>query len=191
MIITSISASEYSSLYDYYTSLDTSCTNNEDCVIQNVENCCGYYPQCINTNAKLDSSVVAEICEGSDDECGSKFSVSYCRCQGETTSKLKCVGFSGRPIINCGDGNCFENESIVLNPDYCVEDCGGVQLEEPPETEVVNETEVTEDPKEIDPEVGVSEEQNSTIMYWVIGIVVVIIILIMFIVMWKSKKKLD
>lgn len=49
-------------LDQYYASLDTSCQSDADCVVKDVHNCCGYYPQCVNRNAQTDPELVNRLC---------------------------------------------------------------------------------------------------------------------------------
>lgn len=42
---------------------DASCQVDADCVVKDVGNCCGYYPACVNANAKTDPEAVKKKCE--------------------------------------------------------------------------------------------------------------------------------
>lgn len=42
---------------------DMSCQTSSDCVVKDVGNCCGYYPACVNANAKTDPEAVKKKCE--------------------------------------------------------------------------------------------------------------------------------
>ncbi|MBI3419802.1 MAG: hypothetical protein HY053_06695 [Proteobacteria bacterium] len=41
---------------------DTSCKTDADCMVKNVGNCCGYYPRCVNKEARVDPEAVAREC---------------------------------------------------------------------------------------------------------------------------------
>lgn len=49
-------------LGEYYGKMDYSCEANKDCTIKDVHNCCGYYPECVNVNAKVDPKFVSQKC---------------------------------------------------------------------------------------------------------------------------------
>ncbi len=44
------------------TAPDRSCRTDADCTVKNVGNCCGYYPACVNVNAKTDPAAVQAQC---------------------------------------------------------------------------------------------------------------------------------
>jgi hypothetical protein len=73
---------------EYYNSLDQSCGSDSDCEIKDVHNCCGYYPRCVNKNAKTDVALVESICknQGIASVCGFP-SIDYCACE-----KNLCIG---------------------------------------------------------------------------------------------------
>lgn len=123
--LTLASAANFTYLKAYYDSLDSSCKASSDCVVKNVENCCGYYPLCVNKDAVLDNQEVADICLSSKSEKCIPISISYCRCQrqGDST-RYKCVGFTGNPVTVCGDGNCYQQEANSSSDKYCPSDCG-------------------------------------------------------------------
>ena len=52
----------YDTLDEYYSTIDYSCNTDSDCIIQDIRNCCGYYPQCTNKNAKTDVQFVNDRC---------------------------------------------------------------------------------------------------------------------------------
>ena len=65
--------------------LDVSCRSNADCVVKDVGNCCGYFPRCVNVNAKVDPQAVQAQCarSGMASVCGFR-QVEGCECvQGE------------------------------------------------------------------------------------------------------------
>jgi len=78
----------YDSLESYYASIDYSCSDDADCVIKNVANCCGYFPNCINRHGQTNPEFVEEICvkEGTFSICGFP-SINECKCV-----KNKCEG---------------------------------------------------------------------------------------------------
>jgi len=85
--------SDYS-LDKYYSSIDYSCNTDSDCEIKDIHNCCGYYPGCVNKNAKTDPDFVRKACiiEGVGSICGFP-SIDGCECV-----ENKCRGtFSGNP----------------------------------------------------------------------------------------------
>ncbi len=70
--------------------LDRSCKSDADCVVKDVGNCCGYFPRCVNVNAKVDPKAVQAQCarSGVASVCGFK-PVEGCECvQGECKDKL-------------------------------------------------------------------------------------------------------
>ena len=60
---------------------DRSCKTDADCTVKNVGNCCGYYPGCVNVNAKTDPAAVQAQCAktGTASVCGFPAS-SSCQC---------------------------------------------------------------------------------------------------------------
>lgn len=79
----------YTTLSEYETSIDYSCETDSDCAIKDVSNCCGYYPKCVNVNAKTNPEFVKQACakEGIAGVCGFP-SISSCKCVNK-----KCQGF--------------------------------------------------------------------------------------------------
>ena len=71
---------------DYLSSIDRSCIADGDCVIKDVHNCCGYYPQCVNKNAQVNPEMVTMICDKNQlgGICGSD-TIKECECM-----KQKC-----------------------------------------------------------------------------------------------------
>jgi hypothetical protein len=51
---------------------DASCRTDADCTVKNVGNCCGYYPACVNVNARTDPEGVRAACakDGMAGMCG-------------------------------------------------------------------------------------------------------------------------
>jgi hypothetical protein len=207
LLITGACAQEFRSLIEYYQSLEVSCSSNHDCVVQNVENCCGYYPKCVHKNAELKPEIVDELCLKMDVDCGSKFLIAYCNCQGESSTDKKCVGHFGRPEISCGDGNCFENETLEDNPQFCAQDCG-IEIEEEIEEVETQEVNETQEPEETEPPVTETTEEvpptttntttegtgKTSTVVWIIIIIVIIAVVAGGIVFWqlkvlKNKKK--
>ena len=68
-------------LQEYEASLDNSCQTSNECVIANVGNCCGYYPACLNENAKPNPDYVRRICDQASigGVCGFP-SIESCEC---------------------------------------------------------------------------------------------------------------
>jgi len=79
----------YDNLEEYLAQIDYSCQQDEDCVVKDVSNCCGYYPQCVNIRAETNPVFVRSACvaEGLSGICGFP-SVSDCRCL-----EGRCQGF--------------------------------------------------------------------------------------------------
>jgi len=47
---------------DYKKSIDYSCNVDADCTVKDVGNCCGKYPECVNSNAKVSRETVNAAC---------------------------------------------------------------------------------------------------------------------------------
>lgn len=60
---------------------DTRCSRDADCTVKNVGNCCGAYPACVSTGARVDPAAVAADCarRGLASVCGFR-EVTACRC---------------------------------------------------------------------------------------------------------------
>ncbi len=75
------------------TIVNRSCKTDADCVVKDVGNCCGYYPACVNVNAKTDPKAVQVQCakSGQAGVCG--FPVIYgCSCvKGQCTADTRAV----------------------------------------------------------------------------------------------------
>ena len=78
---TTPSSASYTTLEEYNNSIDYSCVENSDCVIKDVGNCCGAYPECVNKNTITDLDFVNRACaeESLDSVCGFP-SIDSCRC---------------------------------------------------------------------------------------------------------------
>jgi hypothetical protein len=83
-----LKSAEYSSLDDYYNRIDYSCAEESDCVVKDIGNCCGAYPECVNKNSITDPAFVRHACSKEDlgGVCGFP-SIIGCRC-----SDSKCEG---------------------------------------------------------------------------------------------------
>jgi len=66
-------------LGEYYDSLDMSCTIDRDCEVKNIGNCCGYFPECVNTNAVTDPALAETLCDDRVSACGFA-EITKCRC---------------------------------------------------------------------------------------------------------------
>ena len=58
-----------------------SCRTDADCAIKDVGNCCGYFPMCVNKDAKTDPAAVRAACEkaGMASVCGFR-EIKGCQC---------------------------------------------------------------------------------------------------------------
>ena len=130
--LANVSAGQFTYLKAYYDSLDSSCTMDNQCVVQNVGDCCGYFPMCINSDSVLVPSEVTDICANQKTTDCKPMVISYCRCQkAGSGTKKKCVGFTGNPTSVCGDGNCYLDETNASSKNYCPADCkGAVELKQ-------------------------------------------------------------
>lgn len=61
--------------------LDTSCRIDSDCEVKNVGNCCGYFPACVNREARPDPDAVMARCAdtGMASVCGFR-DIQSCSC---------------------------------------------------------------------------------------------------------------
>jgi hypothetical protein len=68
-------------LEEYRESLDYSCVTNDDCTVKDVHNCCGFYPGCVNKNARTNSELVKKLCRENSiaSVCGFP-SITSCQC---------------------------------------------------------------------------------------------------------------
>lgn len=60
---------------------DRSCQTDSDCAVKDVGNCCGYYPMCVNKDARTDPAAVRAQCDkdGMASICGFQ-EISSCQC---------------------------------------------------------------------------------------------------------------
>ena len=58
-----------------------SCQTDSDCAVKNVGNCCGYFPMCVNKDARTDPAAVRAQCakDGMSSICGFQ-EISGCQC---------------------------------------------------------------------------------------------------------------
>lgn len=58
-----------------------SCQSDSDCAVKDVGNCCGYFPMCVNKDARTDPAAVRAQCakDGMSSICGFR-EVSGCQC---------------------------------------------------------------------------------------------------------------
>ncbi len=80
LLVTPVAAEPHS-LGAYESSIIRSCQTDADCTIKDVHNCCGYYPACVNREAKTDPDYVRRLCENEQmgGICGFP-EISGCRC---------------------------------------------------------------------------------------------------------------
>lgn len=88
---------EFENLEQYYKSLDTSCQSDQDCQVSNAANCCGYYPRCLNKNAKPNPEFVKEFCQKNQilSTCGFE-DIQSCKCVASQCQSQNAVGNSIR-----------------------------------------------------------------------------------------------
>lgn len=65
--------------------VDYSCQFAEDCSIENVGNCCGYYPRCVNKDSPLPGPVCSD---GQSSVCGWS-EISHCECVDNTCRSMQ------------------------------------------------------------------------------------------------------
>ena len=65
--------------------LDRSCRVDSDCEVKDVGNCCGYFPACVNTDARPDPKAVQAACaeSGMASVCGFR-EIQACACVSNT-----------------------------------------------------------------------------------------------------------
>lgn len=63
------------------TAVNRSCKTDADCTVKDLGNCCGYYPACVNVDAKTDPKAVQAQCAktGMASVCGFP-EISGCQC---------------------------------------------------------------------------------------------------------------
>ena len=91
-----VQAGFWKSLDEYYGSIDYSCESDSDCVIKDVHNCCGMYPECVNKDAIVDPGFVMKACSdaGKAAVCGFP-SIDSCICN---EGRCSGVAVSGQNI---------------------------------------------------------------------------------------------
>lgn len=67
----------------------TGCKTDADCTVKNVGNCCGYYPACVNKDAKVDPEGVMAACQAS--------------------GRMSVCGFPQIEACQCVDNECRDN----------------------------------------------------------------------------------
>mmetsp|Transcript_10428 Transcript_10428/g.16009 ORF Transcript_10428/g.16009 Transcript_10428/m.16009 type:complete len:168 (+) Transcript_10428:70-573(+) len=74
---------------------DLSCSQNSDCAVKNVGNCCGYFPECVNQNYCADYDRVQDWCRDNSmaSICGFP-EIHACICNQDTGTceGVQCVG---------------------------------------------------------------------------------------------------
>lgn len=73
--------------------LDRSCRTSADCVVENVGNCCGAMPACVNRNSPTDPAAVKAQCE--------------------REGRMSTCGFKDVQACACVDGTCQDAEGAV------------------------------------------------------------------------------
>ena len=76
--------------------VDTSCKTDADCVVKDVGNCCGYYPQCVNAGSPTFPEQVKAQCakDGMASTCGFQ-EVGGCQCVQGRCENLP----NGAPVV--------------------------------------------------------------------------------------------
>lgn len=65
----------------YVQGLDRSCESDGDCTVKDIHNCCGYYPECVNVNARTDAGWVDAYCmRGQMDSVCGFTDIAACHC---------------------------------------------------------------------------------------------------------------
>jgi hypothetical protein len=87
------SADESNAYETYISAIDKTCEKDSDCVVRDVGNCCGYYPQCVNSAASIDREKVTSWCEekGMASICGFPV-IESCRCQDHVCVNVEQTG---------------------------------------------------------------------------------------------------
>lgn len=69
---------------------DRGCETDSDCAVKDVGNCCGYFPMCVNKDARTDPAGVRARCEkeGMSSICGFQ-EISGCQCVAGRCESLK------------------------------------------------------------------------------------------------------
>lgn len=85
IFITGCSGKGFDLLDEYRESIDYSCTQDSDCVVKDVHNCCGYQPACVNSDAQVDPDYVREVCKKYSLSSGCGFDeITGCKCVNNT-----------------------------------------------------------------------------------------------------------
>lgn len=92
-------AAEPHSLGAYEAGINRSCQTDADCVVKDVHNCCGYYPACVNRDAKTDPALVQKLCEAAQmgGICGFP-EISGCRCANNLCAEAAGNGSPANPV---------------------------------------------------------------------------------------------
>lgn len=72
---------DWSSIEEYYDSLQKGCQSDSDCVEKNVGNCCGGYPKCVRKDSLPNPAWVSKFCvaQGMAGVCGFP-KIDGCKC---------------------------------------------------------------------------------------------------------------
>ncbi len=96
-----IGFTEWKSLEDYYSALQSGCKADIDCEVKNVGNCCGGMPRCVLANSNPDPKWVSKFCseKGLVGVCGYPM-ITGCRCEtGVCKDLTRSVGDVETPIM--------------------------------------------------------------------------------------------
>ena len=80
--------------------IDTRCRSNADCAVQNVGNCCGAMPACVNRDSPTDPQAVQAQCQakGMMGLCGFR-EISACQCDnGQCVEAPAANGLRNTPL---------------------------------------------------------------------------------------------
>jgi hypothetical protein len=118
------SLNDYTTLQEYYDSIEYSCETRSDCVVKDVHNCCGYFPKCVSKGSVVNPNFVRESCDddGLASVCGWT-SIDYCACENnlcvekQGKLELECTSDLDCPQIQCVRAPCPEYE---CNSGVCV-----------------------------------------------------------------------
>lgn len=92
-------AAEPRNLGSYEAGINRSCQTDADCMVKDVHNCCGYYPSCVNRDAKTNPALVQRLCEqeGMASICGFP-DISGCRCVNNLCAEADGNGNQTNPV---------------------------------------------------------------------------------------------